>query len=94
MTVDISSKFKKFCFDIRIKDDVVKKISYRYGRITKQLNTCFRNIKSNPSNSLYVGSYGRDTDIHVSDIEILFILPYLVYERISHYQGNGQSALL
>lgn len=92
--MSIADKFKTFSDDIRIESDVVDNISYRYKRITKRLNTEFRDTTSETSNSLYVGSYGRDTDIDVSDVDMLYILPYWVYERFNNYSGNGQSALL
>jgi len=92
--MSISTKFQNFCSKIRTASSVVVNISYRYKRITKQLNKDFWNTESETSHSLYVGSYGRDTDIHVSDIDVLFQLPYYVYERISNHSGNGQSALL
>lgn len=92
--VSISTKFQDFCDNIRIPTKVNDDISYRYKRITKQLNTDFWNTESDSSHSLYVGSYGRDTEIHVSDIDVLFRLPYEVYERINAHAGNGQSALL
>jgi hypothetical protein len=90
----IANKFNSFCSNIRIKQAMVDNISYRYKRITKQLNKSYRGIELENSYSLYVGSYGRDTDIYVSDIDILFILPYSEYLKYSNYQGNGQSALL
>jgi hypothetical protein len=92
--MSVSTKFQTFCSKIRIASTVVSDISCRYKRITKQLNKDFRNIDSDTAYSLYVGSYGRDTDIHISDIDILFQLPFSVYERINKYSGNGQSALL
>jgi hypothetical protein len=88
------NKFKTFCSNILIDPDSVAKISYRYKRITKQLNKDFWNIESDIQNSLYAGSYGRDTDIHTSDVDMLFILPYEVYKQFDNYKGNGQSALL
>lgn len=87
-------KFNTFCSNILIDSDSVSKISYRYKRITKQLNKDFWNCESETQNSLYVGSYGRDTDIHTSDIDMLFKLPYEVYKQYDAYRGNGQSALL
>lgn len=92
--MSVSTKFQKFCSSILITSNVAEDISYRYKRITKQLNKDFWNTESDTSHSLYVGSYGRDTDIHVSDIDVLFQLPYSVYERIDNHSGNGQSALL
>jgi len=73
---------------------VVDNVSYRYKQITKRLNIDFYSIESETAHSLYVGSYGRGTAIHVSDIDMLFILPYSVYCKYHAYITNGQSALL
>lgn len=92
--MSVSAWFETFCAAIRISDASVSDISYRYKRITKQLNKDFWDTDSDIGHSLYVGSYGRGTDIHVSDIDMLFQLPYKVYEQYDNYAGNGQSALL
>lgn len=92
--MSVSTKFQNFCSNILIPQDKVDSISYRYRRITKQLNKSYWDTESETSHSLYVGSYGRDTDIHTSDIDMLFQLPFSVYERINRHTGNGQSALL
>lgn len=90
----VAEKFQNFCTSIRISDTNVSSISYRYKRITKQLNIDFWGTLSETNHSLFVGSYGRGTDIHVSDIDMLFVLPFDVYTQYNNYQGNGQSALL
>lgn len=92
--MSVAIKFQDFCSNIRITSSVADNISCRYKRITKQLNKDFWNTESDVAHSLYVGSYGRDTDIRVSDIDVLFQLPPSVYERISGHSRNGQSALL
>jgi hypothetical protein len=92
--MSVSEKFKKFNDNIRITSDNRDKISYRYRQITKRLNVDFWDTDSCSSHSLYVGSYGRGTDIHVSDIDMLFQLPYSVYKQYDNHEGNGQSALL
>jgi len=92
--MSISKKFENFNEDIRIKSKHVDKIKLRYKKITKRLNQDFWNSESEINHSLYVGSYGRDTDIHVSDVDILFQLPYAIYQKYNQYLGNGQSALL
>lgn len=92
--MSVSTKFEKFCNYILIPSDTVSNITSRYKRITKQLNKDFWNSDSETSHSLYVGSYGRDTDIHISDIDMLMRLPYEYYSNYDDYQGNGQSALL
>jgi len=87
-------KFKIFCSNILISSADISTISYRYKRITKRLNIDFWSSDSDTLHSLYVGSYGRDTDINVSDIDMLFQLPYELYKQYDSYDGNGQSALL
>jgi len=43
----------------------------------------------------YVGSYGRETaNSWVSDIDMIFEMPWSVYNQYDSYLGNGQSALL
>lgn len=69
-------------------------ISSRYKAITRAVNREFWNSTSETSHSLYVGSYGRDTAIGTSDIDILLELPRSEYERYDYYRGNGQSRLL
>ena len=92
--MSISSKFSTFCSNLRMSQTTVDNISYRYKQITKRLNLDFYSNNSETVHSLYVGSYGRGTAIHVSDIDMLFILPYSVYSQYNSYKYNGQSALL
>ena len=85
--------FSTFCKNIQVQD--VGTISARHKSITRRLNTDFWNTTSEISHSLYVGSYGRKTAIQgFSDLDMVFCLPYSVYERYNNYSGNGQSALL
>lgn len=69
-------------------------ISGRYKRITKAINVEFWNSTSDTAHSFYVGSYGRNTAINTSDIDILVELPKNVYYRFDALKGNGQSRLL
>ena len=85
--------FASFCHNIRVQDGGT--ISMRYKTITRRLNTDFWTTSSETSHSLYVGSYGRNTAIHgISDLDMIFQLPYAVYVQYNAYSGNGQSALL
>ncbi|MGU3192130.1 SMODS domain-containing nucleotidyltransferase [Vibrio cholerae] len=92
--MSISEKFSTFCSALRMSDDVVSNVSYRAKQITKRVNSDFRGLDSDTSYSLFVGSYGRGTDIFVSDIDMIIQLPYEQYEKYNSYQTNGQSALL
>lgn len=89
----LSDWFSTFCSNLQIRDGGT--IATRYGSITKRLNTDFWTTTSDTSHSLYVGSYGRNTAIAgFSDMDMVFKLPYSVYERYNNHSGNAQSALL
>lgn len=89
----LSDWFSTFCSNLQIQDRGT--ISLRYKNITRRLNTDFWSTDSEVAHSLYVGSYGRNTAIAgFSDMDMIFWLPYALYERYDGYTGNGQSALL
>lgn len=87
--------FSDFCRGIRIGTEKRKSFGYRTGRITRVLNADFRGIDSETSNRFYVGSLGRNTAIpSVSDVDLLYVLPYSTFEQYNAYSGNKQSSLL
>jgi hypothetical protein len=91
----VGDDFSKFKDNYNITSELISSISYRYKRITRQLNTDFWNTDSETAHSLYIGSYGRDTAAKgISDLDIAFVLPYSEYVKYNAYQTNGQSALL
>ena len=91
--MNTSETFKEFLSNIKISDDKADTISYRYGRITKSLNTEFRNTDSKTANSLQVGSYGRYTGINgISDLDMLYIMP--TSKWADYNKSGGQSKLL
>lgn len=70
-------------------------ISTSYQNITTRLNKDFYDSDSSNLHCLQVGSYGRHTAIHgVSDLDMLFELPWEVYEKYRKREGNGPSQLL
>lgn len=94
MAFNIATAFEGFCKNLRFTDDAVHTISSRYHRITQRINLDYWNSSSDTTHSLYVGSYGRDTEIYTSDIDMLVQLPYSIYKKYNAYTSNGQSALL
>ena len=81
--------FSTFCNNIQVRDGGT--ISDRYKAITQRLNTDFWTTTSETAHSLYVGSYGRNTAIDgFSDLDVLFQMPYAMYEQYNRYAGNGQ----
>lgn len=92
--MSVSNWFETFNQNLRMSTVTIDNISYRYKRITKQLNKDFYNSDSDIYHSFFAGSYGRGTDILVSDIDMVFQLPYSEYAKYNAYSGNGQSSLL
>ncbi|MHC5758721.1 SMODS domain-containing nucleotidyltransferase [Nostoc sp.] len=88
----IAKDFEDFCAKLIIQDEV--KIVARCNAITKRLNLDFWGSYSETNHRIYVGSYGRDTAIGVSDLDVIFMLPYQTYIRYNNYLYNGQSSLL
>ncbi len=92
--VSVSDWFSSFCSNIQIDSSDLDIISARYHQITKRINLDYYNSSSDTLHSLYVGSFGRDTEIYTSDIDVLVQLPYETYVKFNGYSSNGQSALL
>lgn len=92
--MSVANYFSEFNSNILISSLVEGKISDRYKQITKRLNQDFYSSESDSSHSLYVGSFGRSTDIVTSDIDMIFILPHDLFTQYDSWQTNGQSGLL
>ncbi|MFM0353343.1 nucleotidyltransferase [Paraburkholderia nemoris] len=87
--------FSDLCNSLRISSDKRSSVAYRTGRIVGRLNSDLRGLSSDAAYRFYVGSYGRSTAIpSVSDVDLLYELPYALYARFHGHAGNGQSALL
>lgn len=69
-------------------------IPSRYSRIVQAVNREFWHCDSQTEHGLYVGSYGRNTAINTSDVDMLVEIPLEEYGRYSGYIWNGQSRLL
>lgn len=92
--MSVGTWFEEFCKKIRFEEKDLESLKYRYKQITKRINLEYWNSTSEIQHSLYVGSYGRGTATHLSDIDMLVVLPYETYQRFNNRQGNIQSALL
>lgn len=91
---NVTKYFKRFDKKLRTSERNEEKISNRMKKITGIINQAYWEFHSENLHSLLVGSYGRGTAIHLSDIDLLVELPLEQKERFEQYIGNGQSALL
>ncbi|MDO4987162.1 MAG: nucleotidyltransferase [Candidatus Saccharibacteria bacterium] len=92
--MSVSEDFQAFCNRLKMSDDTVNAIRTRYHQIVKRINQDYYDSSSESDHGLYVGSYGRGTEIWTSDIDVIVQLPYATYKKYNDYEGNGQSALL
>ena len=72
-----------------INQDTRNTISRRYHTVTAAVNREFWGISSDEQNSFYVGSYGRNTAIDTSDIDILVSLPETSYNHMPMPEEMG-----
>jgi Second Messenger Oligonucleotide or Dinucleotide Synthetase domain len=87
--------FFSFCDKVKLGQGQRSLFATRTARITRVLNIDSRNSDSDSSNRFYVGSMGRNTAIpSVSDVDLLYMLPYATFVQYEAYGGNKQSALL
>ena len=88
--MSVSDYFSTFCSNLRMDSDTVSKIQSRYHQITKRINIDYWDSESTTLHSLYVGSYGRGTEIWTSDIDIIVQLPWSIYLKYDAYNSKGQ----
>ena len=92
--MNIASFFSTFCSNIAIPQSKRTTMSNRRKAIAKRLNLDFRGY-STESYCFYAGSVGRNTaNKSVSDIDMIFVMPWNIYTKYDNYQSNGQSQFL
>lgn len=94
MSFTVTEGFKFFCSNLNFSIEKRDSISLRYKKITKRINQDFWSSTSEVEHSFYVGSYGRDTEVYLSDIDMLVILPSSIYYKYNDYSWNKQSSML
>ncbi|MBN9596929.1 MAG: hypothetical protein J0G36_16455 [Afipia sp.] len=91
----VTARFKQFDTNLRLTNDQISDGTTKHKGITKCLNTNYYEMSSETSNSMLVGSWGKQTRMRPPrDIDLLYELPTSVYHRFEKYIGNKQSALL
>lgn len=92
--MSVATYFDTFCKDLLIGTTFRSTISTRYLSICTRLNKDFWKMETD-TGGRYVGSFGRNTaNGWISDIDMLFEMPWSTYNTYNAYITNGQSALL
>lgn len=87
--------FESFAAALQLPAAKKQSISSRTATITRRLNKDFRATESDTANRFYGGSYGRNTAVNsLSDVDLLYVLPYSAYVEYNAMTNGKQSALL
>lgn len=93
--MDVSTRFNHFLSNIMLTPTQLSDGQTKHAGVRSCLNSYYYNSSSSYNNSMLVGSWGKSTQIRPPhDIDVLFILPYSVYQRYESVRGNKQSQLL
>lgn len=93
MMATLDSLFSGFNNSIKVPQAVLDIVDYRVGRIKAALDTFYWGFTTT-NKLIFIGSIGRQTDIHTSDVDIVYLLPDTKYIQYDAYMSNGQQALL
>jgi hypothetical protein len=91
----VSERFSTFLSNISLTEQQKTAGAGARESVVQALNGSYWGSSSKTDNSKYIGSWGKRTRIRPPrDVDVLFTLPYAVYERFQKRVGNRQSALL
>src|ERR1700732_401414 len=91
----VSQRFDAFLSAIALTAEQAQDGITKHSGIRDCLNKHYYGVASGSANSMVVGSWGKSTRVRPTrDIDVLFVLPYSVYERYQGKSGNKQSQLL
>lgn len=93
--MEVSTRFNQLLANIMLTQAQIDDGQTKHSGVRSCLNWHYYNSSSSYNNSMLVGSWGKSTQIRPPrDIDILFTLPYSVYQRYEQVTGNKQSQLL
>lgn len=92
--MSLAKDFESICADIQL--DNLDDMESTAGEIAKKLNSHYYELSGDLVSYMYiVGSVGRNTAIaRSSNLDLLFDLPDIIYDKYDDYDSNGQSSLL
>ncbi len=91
----VASRFNAFVAKLQLTDLQNQEAATKVAGIVSCLNREYWSINSTSAHCIVEGSWGKGTQTRPPrDVDILFVLPYQVYERFQARLGNKQSQLL
>ncbi|RZK28833.1 MAG: nucleotidyltransferase, partial [Hymenobacter sp.] len=89
----LTSGFRDFNNAIKVADDTLNTANVRLNKMKMALDYFYYGSEQKGT-AIRVGSIGRQTDIHASDVDIIYKVPRSIYTRYSSYISNGPRAML
>jgi hypothetical protein len=91
----VGQRFEALLANLTLTTDQRNDGTTNHTGVRSCLNSYYYGTTSGYSNSMLVGSWGKNTEVRPPrDIDVLFVLPDSVYQRFQSRQGNRQSQLL
>jgi len=95
MWIGVRKRFSQFHANALLTDTQLEDGLTKQAGVRACLNRHYWPQADGQANSLLVGSWGKRTQVRPPyDLDVLFVLPFSVYQRFQAYTGNQQSALL
>jgi tRNA nucleotidyltransferase (CCA-adding enzyme) len=93
--MDVSERFNALLNQFKLTPAQQEDGRTKHAGVRSTLNAHYYGTSSQYANSLLVGSWGKSTAIRPPrDVDVMFVLPFSVYERFQKVTGNKQSQLL
>lgn len=93
--ISVTARFARLLENLRLTQDQREDGITKHSGVRSCLNSHYYGTSSGSANSMLVGSWGKSTEIRPPrDIDVMFVLPYEVYQRFESRPGNKQSQLL
>src|SRR5213595_2656276 len=93
--MEVSTRFSTLLDNLRLTDAQRTDGKTKQEGVRYALNRHYYDSYSSTDNSFLAGSWGKGTEIRPPrDIDVMFVLPFSVYDRYQQVQGNKQSQLL
>jgi Second Messenger Oligonucleotide or Dinucleotide Synthetase domain len=91
----VSQRFDALLANITLTSDQLAEGAKKHGGVRSALNRNYHGYNSDTANSLLLGSWGKDTQVRPPRaIDVLFVLPYSMYQRFEKRLGNKQAQIL
>ena len=95
VNTQVGGRFEAFVSRLNITQPQRDEATTKVSGIVRHLNQKYWGVDSDDAHFLIEGSWGKDTQTRPPrDVDLLYVLPYDVYQRFEVRQGNKQSQLV